>query len=98
MDDEPQTWTTNPDGTLTINGMNMSIPVMQGPPGPAGTLEITGYDGNVITSLSDLARSGTRPVPELRFEVDGWEYSFPTKEHARMVREKLMEMTLEGEL
>lgn len=42
--------------------------------------------------------TGGRPSPIIRFEVDGWEYAFPTVDAARAVREKLISMTLEGEL
>lgn len=82
----------NGDGELTLNydGSVMSLgSITQGPQGPQGP------PGEVIFERSDR---GVRPAPAVRFEVDGWEYSFPTPEQARIVRDKLMKMTLEGEL
>jgi hypothetical protein len=63
-----------------------SIPLFQGPPGPAGE------------TIYLHTPEGVRPTPAVRFEIDGWEYSFPTYAAARAVREKLLSMTLEGEL
>lgn len=57
-----------------------------GPPGPAGEVSVT------------YTFPGAREVPPLVFAVDEWEYSFPTTELARKVRDELMRMTLEGEL
>lgn len=57
--------------------------IIQGPPGPPGE-----------PALPD----GVRPSPGVRFEIDGWEYSFPSVAAAEKVRDKLMAMTLEGEL
>lgn len=62
--------------------------VVQGPPGPPGP----------VGEISLHTNYGAREEPALSFVVGGWEYSFPSKELARQVREKLISMTLEGEL
>jgi hypothetical protein len=98
MDDEspesPQ-MTVNDDGTITWSGVVLSAQddpylcqtpaLLQGPPGP-------------MPDLSDLPIPGTMQEAAIRFVVDGWEYRFRSIDHARNVREKLMNMTLEGEL
>lgn len=61
-----------------------------GPPGPAGP-----------PAEASITFEGTRPVSRewhYRMTFDGWEYTFPSKEVARKVREELLRMTLEGEL
>jgi hypothetical protein len=93
MDDEFQTVISGPSDAPTLELVEsrtgrvvQSMPLMQGPPGPAAETMYTHQP------------QGARKTPEVRFEVDGWEYSFPTYAAARAVREKLLSMTLEGEL
>lgn len=65
------------------------------------TISISSDSGRSAWVNPDVIRvrySGTQKTPALRFTIGGWEYTFPTIEMARKVREKLMEMTLEGEL
>lgn len=75
------------DYYLKMDGVVCTIPVLQGPQGPPG-----------LDATLDLTYPGTQPTPAVRFDIDGWTYSFPTFDAARAVREKLMQMTLEGEL
>lgn len=78
-------------GNFTFHGVvadSNPPPVMtivQGPPGP-------------MLDLSEMPIPGTVPEAAVSFVVDGWEYRFPSIHHARLVREKLTSMTLEGEL
>jgi hypothetical protein len=63
-----------------------------------GLFGIPGPAGPQGPPADDVWAAGTRPAPQFSFVVGAWEYSFPDKETARKVREKLMKMTLEGEL
>lgn len=104
MDDEPladKSGARAPDGTMSLetvlanvtfhgvaadpNPPQFTLGALQGPPGP-------------MPDLSDLPIPGTVPEAVISFVVEGWEYRFPSSHHARVVRERLMKMTLEGEL
>jgi hypothetical protein len=75
-------WAIGP-GDLTATG-TFTIDALQGPPGPPGETVVV--------------YSGTRAEPAVSFVVDGWEYSFASKQMAQKVMQKLISMTLEGEL
>jgi hypothetical protein len=67
-----------------------------GPPGPQGPPGAASPDEEWWRG--DVWTADTRPAPQFSYVVGAWEYSFPDKETARKVRDKLMRMTLEGEL
>jgi hypothetical protein len=90
-----------PGDVVYIGDHTVSIGVLQGPPGPAGPPGVLTYEpltDKWVVSDEDLAIPATSRTPELSFDVDGWRFSFASVEIARRVREKLMSMTLEGEL
>lgn len=95
------------DGSMIYLGDVLSNAQLQGvigppgPPGPpGGVLTHDPISNNWVLSISDeeIAVPGTSQTPALHIDIDGWRFSFASVEIARKVREKLMSMTLEGEL
>lgn len=100
----------NPQAGATVHlgdiVANTKIYGVVGEPGPSGEVTCTFTvpvgpqpAGPPVPPVATLY-AGTRHVPEWchKFTIDGWEYSFASKEIARKVRDELMRLTLEGEL
>jgi hypothetical protein len=68
------------------------------PPAQPGSALVWSEQLKTWVPGDELPSQGSRLVPAVRFEIDGWEYSFPSKEVARKVQDKLNGMILEGEL
>lgn len=89
-----------PDGTIAMGELlkNVSFYGVTGDPSPQSFPAIIQGPPGPMMDLSEMPIPGTVPEAAVSFVVDGWEYRFPSIHHARLVREKLTSMTLEGEL